>query len=178
MKIRPDIFLTSDTHFGHKNITTKGWGERTPSFNEDIIRAWNSVVKPKDVVLHLGDLTMANKMETLEWTKQLNGKKFLVLGNHDDHSESWYEEVGFTVIPDAHESMVDKYGNWTNYLFTHEPVSNLPVGWYNIHGHLHGNSHRGILPDKAKYLDVGVDSLGFVPKRLYEIINLLNKKNG
>lgn len=177
MKITPDIFLTSDTHFGHQNMVN--WGQRTASFNEDIVKAWNSVVSEKDTILHLGDLTMTNKANTKNWTDRLNGNKYLILGNHDDRSEAWYKDCGFTVIPDAHEGYTDKYDKWIDYLFTHEPISNLPENWFNVHGHLHGNEHRGILPDKSKYIDVGVDAIGFTPKRLYEIMALLNtKKNG
>lgn len=176
MKINPDTFLTSDTHFGHDNITIKGWGQRAVSFNEDVVKAWNSVVSQKDTIVHLGDLTLTNKANTKNWTDMLNGKKYLILGNHDNRSVDWYKDVGFTVIPNAHKSMMDKRGNWVSYIFTHEPIINLPEGWFNIHGHLHGNSHREISLNKARYIDVGIDSLGFVPRRLHEIIALLDKK--
>lgn len=170
MKITPSIFLTSDTHFGHSKIVTAGWGVRKETFNEDIIEAWNSVVTRDDIVLHLGDLTMANKETTLKWTSQLKGRKYLILGNHDNSSISWFKDVGFTVIPNAHKRFKDKYENWFDVIFTHEPVWNLPKGWFNIHGHLHGNMHRGRQPNEFQYFDVGVDAIGYKPKRLYELL--------
>lgn len=57
--------------------------------NETLISNWNSVVGPKDIIFHLGDLTS-------EWTKildRLNGKICLILGNHDLTSlrrERWH----------------------------------------------------------------------------------------
>lgn len=66
-----DIWLISDTHFNHANIL-KFTDSRTglpvrPGFesvdhmNEHMIERWNSVVKPGDIVYHLGDVVMGNK---------------------------------------------------------------------------------------------------------------------
>lgn len=172
MRIRPDIFLTSDTHFGHQKMVE--WGHRKESHNEDIVKAWNSAVGRDDTVLHLGDLSMANKESTLKWTLKLQGKKYLILGNHDGHSESWYKDCGFTILPNAYYKTHDKYGTDLRVLFTHEPVIPLPEKWFNIHGHLHGDSHRGI-ETTDHHFDVGVDPLGFKPMRLYQLLDIFKK---
>lgn len=171
MKIRPSIFLISDTHFGHQKMIDLGY--RKESHNEDIIRNWNSVVSKKDVVLLLGDLTMVNKEETMKFTKRLNGRKYLILGNHDDNSSKWYKDCGFEVIPPAMYFSHTKYDEAVKVMFTHEPVLPLPVDWINIHGHLHGDNHRNIGTSSSHY-DVSYDRI-HIPKPLYEILALFKK---
>jgi calcineurin-like phosphoesterase family protein len=173
VNIRPSIFLTADTHFGHSKIYAQ-WENREEGFEKRIIADWNSTVTKHDTVLHLGDLAICSKEKALAWCKQLKGKKYLIRGNHDGQSDGWLADCGFTVIPEAFYRHQDKYGNWTNYLLTHIPVRPIPDDWYNIHGHLHGNDHRGRLPT-SHHLDVGIDVF---PKliRLSEVIDIFTKK--
>ena len=52
------VFFTSDLHFGHKNLIE---GLRKMSVEESdnlIISNWNKIVRKKDVVYILGDITM------------------------------------------------------------------------------------------------------------------------
>lgn len=169
MNIQPNIFITADTHFGHEKQVTL-WGKRPPEFEKIIVDNWNSTVKKGDTVLHLGDLTMTNKENTFNWTSKLNGNKFLIRGNHDEASDTWYSDCGFQVIPPSYKKFSDKHVNIYNVLFTHEPVVPLPQGnWFNIHGHLHGDSHRLELKSDRHY-DAGVDPRNFTPVRLAEIL--------
>lgn len=171
MNIRPSIFLTADTHFGHEKQVNL-WGKRPPQFEELIIEKWNSVVHKHDIVLHLGDLTMTNKEQTIKWTHQLNGEKYLIRGNHDEASDSWYRDCGFEVIPGAFQIFKDKYDHYFNVFFTHVPVAPLPAGdWFNIHGHLHGDHHRRMEGINDHYYDVGVDPRAYLPVRLSDVLN-------
>ena len=79
------VFFTSDTHFYHGNIIRfcnrpfKDVG----MMNETIISNWNNTVGLDDIVFHLGDFCLGG---SAEWTKildRLNGKIYLILGNHD-----------------------------------------------------------------------------------------------
>ena len=86
----------SDLHFSHKNILRF---DNRPYSNvkemeDGIITNWNSVVTSKDTVYHLGDFTMAPYIEGAsykdryinianELLDKLNGKKYLIRGNHD-----------------------------------------------------------------------------------------------
>ncbi|MFN2190710.1 MAG: metallophosphoesterase [Candidatus Promineifilaceae bacterium] len=174
MKITTNIFLTSDTHFGHDKIWQE-WGYREEYFELEIIKAWNETVTQEDTVLHLGDLTITGLEATREWTEQLNGNKYLIRGNHDYKPEAWYQDLGFQPIPDAYKRFGYRDGTFMPILFTHEPVLDLPEGWFNIHGHLHGDMHRGI-ETTDHHFDVGVDVTGYKPVRLSEILDRLKNR--
>lgn len=50
--------------------------------NEEMVKRWNSVVGPGDVVYYLGDFSLANR--SVEYfAPRLNGEKHLIMGNHD-----------------------------------------------------------------------------------------------
>lgn len=168
MKLIPQTFLTADTHLFHTNLW-KLWGRPEDSDNR-IISNWNYVVGKNDNILHLGDVIFSNKEKAIEVFNKLNGNKYLIRENHDGQSETWFADCGFTTIEPIFKRYKDKYGRWINVLFTHEPVLRLPKGWFNIHGHMHGDKHRGTLLENEKYFDVGVDSCNFQPIKLSEIL--------
>ena len=68
------LFLTSDTHFGHRGILRhEPWrGAHVDEMNETIIRSWNEVVSPLDIVWHLGDIALIHKREAGHLASQLN----------------------------------------------------------------------------------------------------------
>jgi calcineurin-like phosphoesterase family protein len=167
MKLTEQWFVISDFHFGHENLCNLTL--RPPNYNELIINGWNAVVGKHDSVLFLGDLSFVNKEKTIEYCNQLRGEKYMIRGNHDGASEKWYKDCGFTVIEPIYRRFKDKYDNYKTVIFTHEPVLDLPDNWYNIHGHLHGNEHRGEKPTD-RHFDVSVDSVGYKPKRIYEVL--------
>ena len=78
------IWFTSDTHFGHKNIIN--FCERpfkdTDEMDEFIINNWNSKINKDDIVFHLGDFAFASNKRWQELICRLNGKIYLILGNH------------------------------------------------------------------------------------------------
>lgn len=170
MNLTPQFFLTADTHFGHEKHRLL---ERSEDFNEVIIENWNSVVGKKERVLHLGDLTFCGKEETIEWCKQLHGKKYLIKGNHDSHTVGWFKDCGFRVVEPIYKIFKDKYDNYNNFLFTHVPAAQMLTGrWFNVHGHMHGrtNSHPEVDFLTRNHYDVGVDCHDFKPIRLYDIL--------
>ncbi|HIY67347.1 MAG TPA: hypothetical protein H9830_13860 [Candidatus Agrococcus pullicola] len=69
-------FVTSDTHFGHVRIIElahRPFAEVT-EMDEEIVRRWNAVVAPDDVVLHLGDVALGPIATPLQITERLNGR--------------------------------------------------------------------------------------------------------
>lgn len=78
------IWLTSDTHYSHKN-TLRYCGRpfwTIDACDEAMIKRWNAVVKPEDTVYHLGDVAM-HTVPMKRLLPRLNGNKILIVGNHD-----------------------------------------------------------------------------------------------
>jgi len=135
-------FVVSDWHFGHENSwkkfkRTDGSPLRpfssTEEMDETMIERHNSKVGPNDVVYMLGDVVINKK--SLHLVKRLNGKKRLVRGNHDIHSDSLYREVGFEQIHGV-RVFVDKF------ILSHIPLHpDCVTDRFRacIHGHLHAN---------------------------------------
>ena len=128
-----NTWFTSDTHFGHKNILEYEKDARPFSsveeMNERLIDNWNSVVGSSDIIYHLGDFCFGKN--NLDIAKRLNGKKRLVLGNHDNLPASSYLDC-FEKLYGAHF--------WKRCILTHVPVHPNNLGsraFLNVHGHLH-----------------------------------------
>ena len=97
-----NTWIISDTHFGHENIIK--YCNRPFSSVEEMdarmIKLWNNVVKKNDIVYHLGDFGVGNKEYISKIVSKLNGRIFLILGNHDSHPVKWYYDCGFARVYD------------------------------------------------------------------------------
>lgn len=154
-------FLISDTHLNHSKIAT--YCDRPENFTEIILNRWNQRVTPADTVIHLGDVAIGKKQFIAPQIRQLNGRKILVRGNHDQHgSVSWWMDNGFDFACDA----LAFRGLW----LTHHPARRLPYGCIlNIHGHLH-NLWNGFHPNGGKNENLGKNgALDFPWQRLFAI---------
>ena len=80
------VFIISDTHFNHANIIKycNRPFKDTKEMDEMMIKNWNETVSNKDIVLHLGDFGLGKKEYIASIVKRLNGKKILIMGNHDN----------------------------------------------------------------------------------------------
>jgi calcineurin-like phosphoesterase family protein len=160
-----NVFVVSDTHFGHANILTflQPDGTHLRSFScveemdQHMIDRWNSVVRPQDHVYHLGDVAM--KKQSIHTVKRCNGHKRLVRGNHDIFRTKEYlpffdEIYGIRVL----DGMI----------FTHIPIHPESLGRFkaNIHGHVHAlpQLHYG-----PKYYNVSVEAIDYTPVPLEEL---------
>ena len=78
-------FYIADTHFGHKNILRfdqRPWLDLT-AMQDDMIKLWNDKVRGCDEVYIIGDFCFGRADDWLKLLSRLNGKKYLVKGNHD-----------------------------------------------------------------------------------------------
>ena len=66
--------------------------------NKVLIKNWNNTVKKEDRIFVLGDFCLSGKNKIIEIGKQLNGRKTLILGNHDSASIKTYYEAGFEAV--------------------------------------------------------------------------------
>ena len=82
-----EIFMISDTHFGDNGAILRYEGrpfKNGPEMDGTLIANWNRTVKKEDVVYHLGDVAWNMDKEALKaLISGLNGRKILVMGNHD-----------------------------------------------------------------------------------------------
>lgn len=144
-----DTFLISDTHFGHSNIIQFEAAARPfatiEEMNEALIANWNKVVGHNDTVWHLGDVLFGQKNFYL--LDRLNGRKNLVLGNHDVYGLPKYLEKFRDV---------QAYKKFDDCIFSHIPVHEGQFGRYraNIHGHLHSK-----VVTKVSKFDTGIGEM-------------------
>jgi calcineurin-like phosphoesterase family protein len=74
-----------------------------PFHDEMIIEKWNMTVGDEDLILCLGDFAFS---DVKKYTELLNGRKILLMGNHDRNSVSEYYDSGWNyVISTVHENI-------------------------------------------------------------------------
>lgn len=79
-------YYIADLHFFHAAMNDRmdhrGFGSME-EMNEYMIMKWNKKVKRNDEVFIIGDLSWGTAEETNALLKRLNGKLYLIQGNHD-----------------------------------------------------------------------------------------------
>lgn len=78
-------YYISDTHHEHANIMRfdkRPW-KHVDEMEKDMIKAWNKKVKPDDTVVIIGDFCWGTARAWRRLLPLLNGKKILIIGNHD-----------------------------------------------------------------------------------------------
>ena len=143
----PLIWLTTDTHFYHDAITNEDFCNRPDDFNELILRNLRYNLAEQDVLYHLGDVIFyQHKLLSGMLDSVRCAKKYLVKGNHDKKSNSWYLRNGFDGVFD----MV-VIGD---IILSHKPQRVFPDGVrLNIHGHFHNTDHRIHDPEYNEWYD-------------------------
>lgn len=131
------IWITSDTHFNHSRILIYE-SEYRPfkdkvDMDEQLIARWNSVVGKDDVVFHLGDFAFATANKIRNYVERLNGRIYLLLGNHDRDSQFDWDSLGFARV------LRDPFLFDGKYIMSHEPLAEIPDGKVNLFGHVHGH---------------------------------------
>ena len=149
-------FFISDTHFFHENIIrfcNRPFSD-FEEMNESMVESWNRVVSPGDTVYHLGDVSWRGDYRAAELISRLNGKKHLILGNHDkklkhEFLDQWEEIHNYLRIDHLGQTVV---------LF-HYPIFSWDKhyhGSFHLFGHVHGQLDSVIT---GRCMDVSVDSV-------------------
>ena len=158
------VFLISDTHFKDQFLERNEL--RPKGVTEKIIKNWNQFVNPDDVIIHLGDIVIGNSKDYTAIIPRLNGRKILVVGNHDKKGISWYMKNGFDFVCNAFSWQY----TGKSILFTHEPSSSLEIYDLNIHGHLHLGIHRTEYKLTDKHLLFSLETENYQPVLLNTFI--------
>lgn len=161
------VYTIADTHFGHSKILEFEREARPFSsiaeHDEFVIDSWNSIVRPKDTVWHLGDVGFG--LEMFKLLPRLNGVKKLVMGNHDRYPTHLYLE---------HFNVVLGAAKVRDCLLTHVPIH--PSQFYRFRGNIHGHLHSDVIDDK-RYYNVSCEQLKFKPVLLDKIIDSFETRN-
>ena len=180
------FFFTSDHHAYHKNIiqlcnrrTIVRCGKSTVDrtfdtvfeMMDDQVRKWNAVVRPTDIVYHLGDAVLGTVEQAKTFFGRLNGNIF-ILTNVDHHDRRWIQKTQHTheiksaqgtpltflppllmISPDI---SFNKKTFRQNIVLCHYPLSawnKSHFGSWMLHGHEHVLNEFG----RGLVLNVGVD---------------------
>ena len=181
----PDkLFFTSDTHWGHFNISKychRPFNSRS-EMDIALIDNWNKVVPQDGIVVHCGDFMLPHKEDVKEYEKilkKLNGNILLCRGNHDRIPLSIEPQGKLIAVVDIAMAYVDK----VKIMASHYPMLAYPAD-YQVFGHIHTLSNGicyGIDGDvnnrmrKTQY-DVGVDQNGYKPVSYWQLCDIFRNK--
>ena len=166
-------YFTSDQHFGHFNIIRLSHRPfaSADEMDETMIAKWNAKVKADDTIYVLGDLFFrsANVEPILN---RLNGRKHLVLGNHD---HSWTGRVRLADYFESVQTMKEIDVCGAPATLCHYPMLSYPQArrGYMIYGHIHNNTGDDYWPlimRRPRMLNAGVDVNGFEPVTFEELV--------
>ncbi len=151
-------YFASDYHLGHTNVIKyDGRPYKTVhEMDEAIIANHNSVVSDEDDFYFLGDFSFS-KNRTEEYLQRLNGNKFFIKGNHDNHAIiKLYKQYG-TYLGELAEVTIDgKLVVLCHYAM--RVFNKSHRGAFHLYGHSHHS-----LPDDPHSLsfDVGINGEGY-----------------
>ncbi|MEY8257126.1 metallophosphoesterase [Erysipelotrichaceae bacterium 66-17] len=156
-------YYISDLHFFHRALNDKmdvrGF-EDVEEMNEYMVSQWNRKVNKRDEVVVLGDFSWGNARDTAEIIDRLNGRIFLIRGNHDRFLDDKNFDVSvFGWVKDYAELSDNR---------RKVVLSHYPIAFYNgqyrrdengnprtfmLHGHIHNTQDREYLDAFIDYMD-------------------------
>lgn len=165
-----NIYIYSDTHFGHDKI--RQYEERPFGSIEEmdkvLIQNWNKEVHKRGEVYFLGDFSFYPFDKTKEIFDRLNGRKHLIMGNHDRaHTRTWWKRIGFDIVIN---NPIIFYKE--KLILSHEPIKafELPNYWINIHGHIHTKKLDSWIYPIRRYINISADATDFKPVKLSTLL--------
>ena len=179
------VFYTSDEHYGHRNIIT--YCNRpfrdTEEMTEELVRRHNAVVSANDLVYHLGDFALDERL--VEPTlKRLTGKHRLIVGNHDrchpcrggfKKARQRYIGYGFEdVLVRMSEPLFDAehlpYAGSGDHVEKERYAEWRPKnrGRWLLHGHIHT-----LWKVRDRMINVGVDVWDYAPVTLDSLLAII-----
>jgi calcineurin-like phosphoesterase family protein len=189
-----NVWITSDTHFSHKNICrgTTAWRtqdglipiSQTRDFttiekmNATIVNNINENVGQDDILIHLGDWSFGGFDQIREfWDRIVCKNIHLVLGNHDHHIENNRDGSQGLFKSVSHYNTLE-IGQF-KFRLMHYPISSwdgLGKGVMHLHGHCHLPNNLKL--SRGQRMDIGMDGHPeFRPYNVYrEVIPLLRNR--
>ena len=169
-------YYTSDLHFGHRKIME--YEDRpfnsVEEMDEFLIQKWNAKVKKGDEVYILGDFGFVKWKRANELLDRLNGRKYLIRGNHDNYflNDKEFDKSKFVWVKDYTST---KDNGMTICMF-HYPIAvwdRQHHGALHFYGHVHSNTdthHPLVLDLGGNAFNVGCDIHDYEPMSLAELL--------
>lgn len=182
----PDnIWFTSDTHFYHENIIhfCNRPFKDVAEMNETLVRNWNETVPEDGIVFHLGDFCLGGSQYWNDILYRLNGKIYLILGNHDIKNirQGFLKRFEYVTqqmtICVGGQSIILNHNPFLCYGGSYRDV-------WQLFGHIHSGplSTTGLDLPRLNMLfprqyDVGVDNNNFRPVSYAEVKRIITASN-
>jgi len=169
------VFFTADCHFDHANIIKycNRPFKNIAHMNYEIVRRWNNVVSPEDLVYHVGDFAFKGQLNGRIFEKRLNGIIVHIRGNHDKNNGIK------TYIDEA----IMSFGGKTVFVQHKPPIdkNEIPVCDFVVCGHVHEKWKAKFVKDcNIPIINVGVDVWNFEPVSTLSLLKyysqLINKE--
>lgn len=186
------IFLTSDTHFAHKNIcrATSQWDsgsnvrdfESLEKMNNFIVDSINSIVGRNDILYHLGDFAFSGVENYRVFRERLNCNHIhLILGNHDGRHGREFDPVmkngqRVSQLFESYSVYKELHVKKQTFILFHYPIyswNHMSSGSIHCFGHTHSSMENRFF-NGGKSIDVGVDSNNYYPYSLDEVVSLVS----
>lgn len=158
--MKGDLYFFADLHGNHLKMTLPDEFGKTyrpfksvEEMNEAIINNINRVVGPKDILYLMGDV-LFQKSISEHLLASINGKKRLIVGNHDEITPNSY-----------YSKYCSKILLWTifeefDFVATHIPIH--PLCFRGMALNLHGHMHKDTIPD-IRYMNVSAERINYEP---------------
>ncbi len=148
-------YYIADLHFFHGNLNTKmdrrGF-DSVEEMNEYMIKKWNRKVRKNDEVVILGDLSWGTAEQTNDLLKKLNGKLYLITGNHDKFVRSPHFNKDRFIWIKPYEELSD---NNRKVILCHYPImcykgqyrvdADGKPDTYMLYGHVHDTQDQRLI---------------------------------
>lgn len=148
-------YYIADLHFFHAAMNSKmdcrGFAD-VEQMNEYMIRKWNGKVRKNDEVVIIGDFSWGSPEETAELLKRLNGRLYLIQGNHDRFLKNKEMDLRRFVWVKPYEELQD---NRRKVVLCHYPIMCYNGQYrldekgnprtYMLYGHVHDTMDQRLL---------------------------------
>lgn len=178
----PNIYFTSDLHFGHRRILELyQWRpfaqtRDIEAHDNKLIELWNSTVSRHDIVYILGDFSLKSASDNRKILERLNGHKYLCPGNHDSSLKglsNYFEKVEQIMVVKFKKEIYSFLQSDMEFVLCHYPLAE----WAGMHHgvlHLHGHCHGQCETHDSHRMDVGFDSTKKILTPLSEVLKYFN----
>lgn len=148
-------YYIADLHFFHAAMNNKmdhrGFTD-VVQMNEYMVRKWNGKVRKNDEVVIIGDFSFGSPEETSELLKRLNGRLYLIQGNHDRFLRNKEMDLRRFVWVKPYEELQD---NRRKVVLCHYPIMCYNGQYrldedgnprtYMLYGHVHDTMDQRLL---------------------------------